>query len=93
VTAVRTFTADEVRALLAPEHVPTVNRWLARGDGIAVYQNHDLGSARVGHCQFASYGSPAAQLETDTPPQTLPDIGHAINWRYQLEGVYRGGTL
>ena len=36
-----------------------------------------------------SFGSPAAQLETDHPPQTLPDIGGAINWRYQLIGTYR----
>jgi hypothetical protein len=93
VTAVRTFTPDEVRELIDPAHLPTVNRWLTRGDGVAIYRNHDLGSRDVGHVKATSYGSPAAQLETDTPPQTLPDIGHSINWRYQLEGVYRGGTL
>lgn len=68
---------------------PTVQRWLNRGDGIAVYENHDLGHPELGHRKFMSYGSSAAQLETDTPPERLPDIGGAINWRYQLVGVYR----
>jgi hypothetical protein len=89
----KTFTLDEIRELVPGEHHRAVNKWLARGDGIAVYQNHDLGSIDVGRRQFTSFGSPAAQLETDTPPQTLPDIGTKINWRYQLEGVYRGGAL
>jgi hypothetical protein len=88
-----TFTREEITALLDPTHVATVNRWLTRGDGVAVYRNEDLGSRNVGHCQFVSFGSPAAQLETDTPPQRLPDIGSSINWRYQLAGIYRGGAL
>ena len=65
-------------------------RWLERGDGVAVYENQDFGHPDLGHLQFVSYGSPAAQLETDVPPQRLPDIGNAINWRYQLVFTYRG---
>jgi hypothetical protein len=64
-------------------------RWLNRGDGIAVYENVDLGHRELGHRQWISYGSPEAQLEVDTPPRILPDIGARINWRYALEGVYR----
>lgn len=64
-------------------------RWLNRGDGIAVYQNEDLGHPELGHRQWISYGSPEAQLEVDDPPTGLPDIGGRINWRYCLEGVYR----
>lgn len=84
------YTHDEVLAVVPSEHHATIQRWLARGDGIAVYRNAELGHRDLGHAQFVSFGSPAAQLETDTPPQRLPDIGHAINWRYQLDGVYRG---
>ena len=87
-TEVRTW-ADSV--------LPTLNKWLARGDGIAVYENHDLGHPMIGHKQFISFGSDVCQLDrpewNEVPPQTLPDIGGAINWRYQLIGVYRGARL
>jgi hypothetical protein len=85
------LTKDELD--LDPELYPQVNKWLERGDGIAVYENHDFGSATMGHRQFVSYGSPSAMLEVDVPPQRLPDIGNAINWRFQLIGVYRGELL
>lgn len=70
-----------------------VNRILSRGDGLAVYMNGDLSSSTCGEVRMASYGSPAAQLETDTPPIQLPDIGNQINWRYQLSGTYKGEQL
>jgi hypothetical protein len=72
-----------------------INRWLARGDGAAVYRNQDLGHPELGHVKIVSYGSPQAQLEVDTPPQRLSDglSAGAINWRYQLEGTYRAGPL
>lgn len=73
--------------------IPVVNRWLKRGDGIAVYENLDMSHPDVGHRMFISYGSPMAQLEQPEPPKTLPDIGGHINWRYQLQGVYRGDLL
>jgi hypothetical protein len=105
-----------------------IERALDRGDGIAVYENHDLGHYMLGHKQFVTYGSRYAQLEApffivvgddgesqkvwfsraaaeagasavgkggsevrevwDRPPHSLPDIGSAINWRYQLIGYY-----
>lgn len=71
----------------------TMNKWLARGDGVAVYRNEDLGHPDIGHHQFVSYGSAQAQLETDIPPHQMPDIGNKINWRYQLLGTYRGEAL
>lgn len=85
----KTFTQDEVLSLIDPEAHPTVQKWLDRGDGIAVYENHDLGHPGAGHRKFVSFGSNAAQLETDDPPTRLPDIGNQINWRYQLIGTYR----
>lgn len=66
-----------------------INGWLERGDGVAVYENADLGHPSLGHKQFVSYGSSAAQLETDVPPQRLPDIGQLVFWRYQLIATYR----
>jgi hypothetical protein len=69
--------------------MPTITMWLARGDGAAVYQNRDLGDPERGALKVVSYGSPAAQLETGSPPARLPDIGRDINWRYSLIGTYR----
>jgi hypothetical protein len=68
----------------APQVMSKINRWLQRGDGVAIYENHDLSHPDLGQCQIVSFGSPAAQLETDVPPEILPDIGSAINWRYVL---------
>lgn len=71
-----------------------MNTWLARGDGIAVYTNEDLGHPGLGDKRFMSYGSVAAQLETDAPPSVLPDgLGGGVNWRYTLTGTYRGALL
>ena len=96
------YSADAIRAYIteqyedqAPAVIGQVGRWLARGDGIAVYENHDLGHPEAGMPKIVSYGSPAAQLETDTPPARLPDglPAGAINWRFVLVGTYRGAQL
>ncbi len=71
-----------------------MNGWLTRGDGIAMYENRDMGHPELGTKRFVSFGSPAAQLETDTPPDMLPDgVGGGVNWRYGLVGTYRGAAL
>lgn len=62
--------------------------WTDRGDGVAVYENQELGHPELGHRVAVSYGSPAAQIEGDLPT-TLPDglmkdITGGINWRYGL---------
>lgn len=75
---------------LPPQAFAWVERWLARGDGVAIYCNELLGDSQLGTRQIMSYGSPAAQLEVDEPPETLPDIGQRINWRFRLEATYRG---
>jgi hypothetical protein len=69
-----------------------IRNWLARGDGAAIYTNHDLSSSTVGEPRIASYGSAAAQLEGATPPKQLPDgiPRGAINWRFQLDAVCGG---
>lgn len=87
------------------DHLGVFNSWLRRGDGIAVYENklieapakHKRGEPddqRINaDMQFVSYGSPAAQIETEEPPARLPDIGGRLNWRYQLIGTYKGAEL
>lgn len=47
---------DAVQKLLEKAH--------ERGDGVAVYENADLGHPEIGQWQVASYGSEASQLET-----------------------------
>lgn len=104
-TTTTEYTAEELALELAGagllNHLERINCWLERGDGIAVYENVELGHPHLGHRQYVSYGGPAAQLEVDelvgpltwdykTPPERLPDIGTAINWRYRLVGYYRG---
>lgn len=80
-------------ALEAPEDsIAVINRWLARGDGVAVYENVELGHPWAGHRQYVSFGGPEAQIPGD-PPTKMPDIGPMLNWRYQLVGTYRGEAL
>lgn len=93
-TITKELTRAELDALLAEEQLEPgglelVERWIARGDGVAIYRNVLLGHPQLGHRQLVSFGSPAAQLEVDTPPDRMPDIGGSINWRYTLEGYYR----
>lgn len=90
------FTAHEFTAYIneqygpvAPSVAGTVSAWLDRGDGAAIYENHDMGSPDLGLCQVVSFGSRTAQLEYPEPPERLPDIGGAINWRFMLVGTYR----
>ena len=73
------------------ENQTIVRRWLDRGDGCAVYVNAAFDHSQFGHRKFVSFGSSAAQLETDVPPQRLPDIGNTINWPYVLESTVRRG--
>jgi hypothetical protein len=82
------LTEEALFQMLDTSHHATIKRWLDRGDGVAVYENQDLGSPRLGHQQFMSYGSPAAQIETAEPPERCPDmVGRAPNWAYLLVGT------
>ena len=95
-----TWAAEQLSAYISRQYLTEadditgqVNRWLERGDGVAVYENQDLGHPEVGWPRLASYGGPEAMLVTDEPPQRLPDTPKHINWRYQLVAVYRGEPL
>lgn len=70
------------------EFWPQAQKWLDRGDGVAVYENQEIGHSNCGHRKFVSFGSKEALLEEDgPPPQRMPDIGGDINWRYCLVGI------
>lgn len=87
------LTTTQVIALMDPEthranwHI--IQRWIDRDDGVAVYENKNIGSANAGHRKFVSFGSDAAQLSVDDPPERLPDINGQIHWAYMLVGTYR----
>jgi len=70
-----------------------INGWLVRGDGVAVYEAMAMDRSDFGARKYISFGSKEAQLETNDPPQRLPDIGNQINWQYQLVGSHRGKPL
>lgn len=73
-------------------NIAKVNVWLKRGDGVAVYENQNLSSPMAGHNQFISFGSKAAQVTGEEPPDRMPDLGRS-NWAYYLVGTYRGEPL
>lgn len=81
------ISSNELGLLVNAESHPIVNRWLARGDGVACYSNHAFDSGMFGHRIFLSYGSPAAQIETALPPDACPVQGHGMStaWMYRLE--------
>lgn len=87
------LTKAEVIEMADPEireHLSALmERWQARGDGCAVYENQALDSSNAGHRKFVSFGSAQATLETDDPPRRLPDIGGSVHWMYQLVGTWR----
>ena len=87
------MTLDEIRDSMDPTtrtaNMTIVRRWVERDDSVAVYENMAMDSRNFGHRKYVSFGSRDAQLETDEPPERLPDIGSQINWPYMLAGTYR----
>jgi len=68
------------------EAIPILKGWLDRGDGIALYENCDLGSMNLSHKQWVSFGSDKARIQGEAPVR-MPDIGSKINWAYTLVGT------
>ena len=87
----KTFSPEAMRKICW-EQLSSINKWLVRGDHVAVYIHSDLSSPHYGHRKFASYGSSEA-LFPGEPPTGLPDMEGSINWAYGLEGVYKGAVL
>jgi hypothetical protein len=96
VVTARSLTLDELRDELARGGLdvdavwPQLARWVARGDGVALYANALLGDPNAAEVIAVSFGSATARLEADTPPDTLPDFhGRHPGWRFRLVGTYR----
>ena len=71
-------TASGARAIFA--------RWLARGDAIAVFSNHDLGHPQVGHTLFLPLDA-EERGRVEIGRTRAPDGTHGLGWRYLLETV------
>lgn len=98
--SVTELTPEELRDYITPRFqdadavIAKVNGWLARGDKVAVYVNHDLGHPQAGEPRLVSYGSPQALLAfLDEPPVQLPDTAKDVNWRFRLEAVCLSGPV
>lgn len=82
------------RACNVEAHRELFNRWLARGDGMAFYENKAGDSSKCGHVIVMSFGSPAALIETEEAPEQMPDTGKfSTPWAYRLVGTYKGEAL
>ena len=84
------ISSSELGLLVNAQSHALVNRWLARGDGVAVYRSQAMDSAWLGHRVFMSYGSPEAQISTtmtNLPPDACPtqSRGMGMAWAYRLE--------
>lgn len=67
-----------------------IDRASVRGDGVAVYENMDLGHPELGERQYVTFGGPQAQLEAYGYPASEQSVGLA---QYGLEGGYLPKTL
>ena len=83
------WSEEQLLAAFDPKCHWYLRRWLARGDGAAVYENAEVGHPNGGHLKAVSYGSAEAMIKADGPPEQMPDIGQTLNWRYRLKAVCR----
>lgn len=96
------WTEDQLRAYVESKYEDPaelhevwykIQTWLNRGDGAAVYENHDLGHPQLGEPRIVSWGSEAAAFDAATEPgqlpEILPDWPGQINWRYALVAACR----
>jgi hypothetical protein len=91
--------ADVFRDNLSEHYGPATTQvleriaaYLARGEGVAVYEDSEFSSPGRGDWKLKSFGSPDAQIRTDQPPIRLHDGvdgDDAENWRFVLVGTYR----
>jgi hypothetical protein len=93
--AVQELNAAQLRERIVRENphehdivLEIINKWLGRGDGIAVYVNDHPGATLHGESMYVSYGSDQAILTASEAPERLvPDS------RYELVATYRGEPL
>jgi hypothetical protein len=75
--------ADEREAALR-----VIQRWVERGDGVAVYRCRELGRTSAPFRTTVSYGSAQSQIPTEArvPPTALP-VNVPLQWSYSREAV------
>jgi len=78
--------ANQTIAVSAPGARPIFERWLARGDAIAVFRNHDLGHPQVGHTLFVPLDS-EERGQVEVGRTRAPDGNHGLGWRYLLDRI------
>ena len=77
-----------------PEGREKFQRWLGRGDGIAVYRCELMDHSEFGHLHYYSFGSTEAQIPGDTPPRRCPvGRGSVVDSAYFLVAVHRQSKL
>jgi hypothetical protein len=59
------FSVAEIQTMLGPEEFELVESWLARGDSVAVYRNHDRSHHDLGRLQFKSFVGEAPERPFD----------------------------
>lgn len=64
-------------------HPDALSQIRERGGQWAVYQNHDLGTRRIGHLKFLKYGTGCT---FDAPPVHYHDPTMSEGWNYFLVG-------
>jgi hypothetical protein len=75
-------------------HFVNINRWLGRGDWVAIYEATDRASGPT--CRLVSVGSPRSMLgQRDEAPTTLAGLDNIVRRGddYQLTGIYTGPTV
>jgi len=81
---------DDAETFLLEDVEPFLDRVLARGDSVLLFENHDLGHPELGHPRLGSYGSERALFPKSRypePPKFHPDFPTEILWRYCLVGA------
>ena len=85
------LTEQELNKLIAAagltrERKTELGRWLARNNGVAIYQNALPDSLLYGRYEFVSYGGRFAKINSPIPPQLMPGTRPG----YKLIGYYPG---
>lgn len=71
----------------APSAQSAMERWIARGDAIGVFSNHDLSSANVGHKVFLPITN-AERSSCIIGKTRAPDHhSYGLGWRYLLDEI------
>lgn len=70
----------------SPGAKPTMQKWLDRGDSIAVFRNEDLGHYDIGRTVFLPI---AKSVEVKIGETRAPDHqDYGLGWRYLLKSVH-----